>query len=62
MELARARLRTEWDLTSSPADLASRYTEESELTLGELRGNGYEMLLPLRARDRDHGHHQCDRQ
>ncbi len=35
MELDRARLRTEWDVTSSPADLASLYTEESELTLGE---------------------------
>lgn len=35
MELDRSRLKTEWDLTATAAEIASRYVAESELALGE---------------------------
>jgi len=35
MELDRARLRSEWDLTATAQDIASLYAKESELTLGD---------------------------
>jgi hypothetical protein len=35
VELDRARLRTEWDLSTSAEELVALYGEESELTLGE---------------------------